>query len=162
MNIKQKAKLYARIIADKCIRNDTILEELHGGTTPSSQKGDFSDVKVVTPYGEIPWKIKKGDKGWKEETTHNGVPMTIFHGPKHISHISDEEIHELMVKIEKNLQPYILMIMYLTLDGKIKYGDKPIKESDLLKEFKKFYFGEYGVSWNIPKKEFNRLSKKNE
>lgn len=31
------------------------LENLHAGTFPSSQAGDFSDVKVVTPYGEIPW-----------------------------------------------------------------------------------------------------------
>jgi len=28
---------------------------LHAGTTPSSKAGDYSDVKVVTPYGEIPW-----------------------------------------------------------------------------------------------------------
>ena len=31
------------------------LEELHAGVSPSSAIGDYSDVKVVTPYGEIPW-----------------------------------------------------------------------------------------------------------
>lgn len=31
------------------------LEELHAGISPSSAVGDYSDVKVVTPYGEIPW-----------------------------------------------------------------------------------------------------------
>lgn len=31
------------------------LENLHTGITPSSKTGDFTDVKVVTPYGEIPW-----------------------------------------------------------------------------------------------------------
>lgn len=31
------------------------LEELHTGTAPASAVGDYSDVKVVTPYGEIPW-----------------------------------------------------------------------------------------------------------
>ena len=31
------------------------LEDLHSGITPSSMSGDFTDVKVVTPYGEIPW-----------------------------------------------------------------------------------------------------------
>ncbi len=31
------------------------LENIHAGISPSSKTGDFSDVKVVTPYGEIPW-----------------------------------------------------------------------------------------------------------
>lgn len=31
------------------------LEELHAGVSPSSAIGDYSDVKVVTPYGEIAW-----------------------------------------------------------------------------------------------------------
>jgi hypothetical protein len=44
----------AKAIAALCVRN-TFLEDLHAGTTPSSKTGDYSDVKVVTPYGEIPW-----------------------------------------------------------------------------------------------------------
>ena len=48
------ASLVAKSIAALCVRN-TFLEELHSGITPSSQSGDYSDVKVVTPYGEIPW-----------------------------------------------------------------------------------------------------------
>ena len=35
---------------------NTFLEKLHEGITPSSEAGDYSDVKVVTPYGEIPWR----------------------------------------------------------------------------------------------------------
>ena len=46
--------LLAKSIAVLCVRN-TFLEDLHCGITPSSKSGDFSDVKVVTPYGEIPW-----------------------------------------------------------------------------------------------------------
>jgi len=46
--------LLAKSIAVLCVRN-TFLEDLHSGITPSSQSGDYSDVKVVTPYGEIPW-----------------------------------------------------------------------------------------------------------
>lgn len=46
--------LVARSIAALCVRN-TFLEDLHSGTTPSSKSGDYSDVKVLTPYGEIPW-----------------------------------------------------------------------------------------------------------
>src|SRR5258705_10278821 len=37
-----------------CVRN-TCIEDIHAGISPTSQAGDFSDVKVVTPYGEIPW-----------------------------------------------------------------------------------------------------------
>lgn len=48
------AALLAKSIAALCVRN-TFLEDLHSGITPSSQSGDYSDVKVVTPYGEIPW-----------------------------------------------------------------------------------------------------------
>ncbi len=35
---------------------DSNLEDLHAGKRPSSRIGDYSDVKVVGPYGEIPWK----------------------------------------------------------------------------------------------------------
>ena len=37
-----------------CVRN-TGIEGIHSGIEPASAAGDFSDVKVVTPYGEIPW-----------------------------------------------------------------------------------------------------------
>ena len=33
-----------------------LVSALHAGIFPSSQSGDYSDVKVVTPYGEIPWE----------------------------------------------------------------------------------------------------------
>ena len=36
------------------VRN-SYLEDLHAGITLSTETGDFSDVKVVSPYGEIPW-----------------------------------------------------------------------------------------------------------
>jgi hypothetical protein len=49
-----EAALLAKSIAVLCVRN-TFLEDLHSGITPSSVSGDYSDVKVVTPYGEIPW-----------------------------------------------------------------------------------------------------------
>jgi hypothetical protein len=49
-----RTALLAKSIAVLCVRN-TFLEDLHSGITPSSRGGDYSDVKVVTPYGEIPW-----------------------------------------------------------------------------------------------------------
>jgi hypothetical protein len=49
------ASALAKAITALCVRN-TFLEDLHSGTSPSSKTGDFSDIKVVTPYGEIPWQ----------------------------------------------------------------------------------------------------------
>ena len=44
----------AKCVAALCVRN-SYLEQLHSGVMPHSQTGDYSDVKVVTPSGEIPW-----------------------------------------------------------------------------------------------------------
>src|SRR5438445_552809 len=52
---KSLASLLAKSIGALCVRN-TFLEDLHSGTSPSSKSGDYLDVKVVTPYGEIPWR----------------------------------------------------------------------------------------------------------
>lgn len=43
----------AKSLVEVCVRN--ALEDLHAGIFPSSQSGDYSDVKVISPYGEIPW-----------------------------------------------------------------------------------------------------------
>jgi hypothetical protein len=51
---EERAKRLALGMAILCVRN-TCIEDIHAGIEPSSQAGDFSDVKVVTPYGEIPW-----------------------------------------------------------------------------------------------------------
>jgi hypothetical protein len=64
-----------RFIAEKAIRNS--LEDLHAGISPSTMSGDYSDVKVVTPYGEIPWND--------------------------VSRISDKEMRTLMLEIEISL-----------------------------------------------------------
>jgi hypothetical protein len=61
----------AKAIIHNAIRN-TILEDIHAGRTVRSKSGDFEDVKVVTPYGEIPWN--------------------------EVSHISDEQMKDLMIK----------------------------------------------------------------
>lgn len=44
----------AKHIALKCFRN-SVLENLHSGKVPNSQTGDYSDVIVHTPFGQIPW-----------------------------------------------------------------------------------------------------------
>lgn len=52
--VRDQADTFAKLIALHCVRN-TFIEDLHSGIVPRSQTGDFSDVKVVTPFGEIPW-----------------------------------------------------------------------------------------------------------
>jgi len=79
-NPSEASKLMARHIAHYAIRNSE-LENLHSGTGPSSKKGDYSDVKVVSPYGEIPWN--------------------------EVSKISDEEMRKLMLDIEDKLSRII-------------------------------------------------------
>ncbi|HXB72613.1 MAG TPA: hypothetical protein VNY05_30535 [Candidatus Acidoferrales bacterium] len=51
---KELLKRLTKYIALHSFRN-TALEDLHAGTHPGSSAGDYSDVKVVSPYGEIPW-----------------------------------------------------------------------------------------------------------
>lgn len=60
------------------VRNNTDLEELHAGITPSPKTGDYSDVKVITPYGEIEWN--------------------------RLSRISDKEMRSLMLSIEQAIE----------------------------------------------------------
>jgi len=47
-------KRLAKYMAQQCFRN-TVLEDFHAGITPHSQAGDYSDVLVTTPAGDIPW-----------------------------------------------------------------------------------------------------------
>jgi hypothetical protein len=48
-------KRLAKLMAHDCFRN-TRLEDFHSGTYPSSKTGDNADVKVVSPFCEIPWQ----------------------------------------------------------------------------------------------------------
>jgi hypothetical protein len=63
---------FAKLLVELCVRNSS-LEDFHAGVVPASMTGDYSDVKVITPYGEIPWTK--------------------------LSRISDEEMQRLMIEI---------------------------------------------------------------
>lgn len=65
-------KLLARYITLRGVRN-TELEELHCGTFSSIKTGDYSDVKIFSPFGEIPWT--------------------------EVSRISDQEMRKLMLDV---------------------------------------------------------------
>jgi hypothetical protein len=45
--------MLAKALAQQAFRDP--LEDLHAGDFPRSRSGDYTDVKVVTPYEEIPW-----------------------------------------------------------------------------------------------------------
>jgi hypothetical protein len=77
---KAHAAILAKAITAICVRNG-YLEDLHSGITPSSKAGDYSDVKVVTPYGEIPWEK--------------------------VSRISDEEMKRLMKGIVNQVYTFL-------------------------------------------------------
>ncbi len=53
-NLTKSIKQTATTISVNCVRN-TVIENYHAGTFPKSKAGDYSDVKVVTPFGEIAW-----------------------------------------------------------------------------------------------------------
>ena len=52
--LTQSLKKEALKMTVACVRN-TVIENYHAGEFPQSKTGDYSDVKVVTPFGEIPW-----------------------------------------------------------------------------------------------------------
>ncbi|GEM_PF-502163 len=70
------AAAFALMLAETGVRNSA-LEELHMGVSPETAVGDYSDVKVVTPYGEIPWS--------------------------QLSRIDDEEMKGLMIQVVDRL-----------------------------------------------------------
>jgi hypothetical protein len=75
-----------KFVALHCFRN-TKLEDLHAGTSPSSKTGDYSDVKVVTPYGEIPWN--------------------------QVSRFNDDEMKELMIDVVNHTDRYLGALLRL-------------------------------------------------
>ena len=98
-------KRLAKLVARDCFRN-TMLEDFHAGISPSSEVGDYSDVKVVSPRGEIPWK--------------------------ELSRLSDKEMRELMMDVVDRCYDF-LSVMFLT--GKGDEIIKVLKEGDPLPQW---------------------------
>ena len=80
----QTAANFAKLLAFYGVRNSS-LEDLHAGIFPSSKTGDYKDVKVVSPYGEIPWN--------------------------RVSRISDEEMKPLMEDIVNRLYTFLFHLL---------------------------------------------------
>jgi hypothetical protein len=85
-------KRLAKYLAQQCFRN-TMLEDLHAGITPDSETGDYSDVVVRSPYGEIPW-------------------------PK-LSRLSDEEMKALMIEVVNKTYRALIVLFDDRLGGEL-------------------------------------------
>ena len=114
------SKVLARYLANGCVRN-SILEDFHSGTTPYTEIGDYTDVKVLTPHGWIEWNK--------------------------LSRLSDEEMRELMLYVEKTLES---MLAFLQAQKVIKINKEGRSSKEILEAVKGLYFGKSGVSWDNP------------
>lgn len=96
---------------------DPYLEQLHQGQFPKSKVGDFSDVKVVSPYGEIAWT--------------------------ELSRISNKEMRQLMLDIEKRIQAAIVHLENMEIEA----GSPKLLHIALIAALEDSSF----VSWDKPK-----------
>ena len=85
-------KRLAKYLVHRCFRN-SVLEDLHAGIAPDSKAGDYSDVLVTTPFGEIPW-------------------------PK-LSRFDDEEIKTLMIDVVQKTYEFIQELFDVENGGEI-------------------------------------------
>lgn len=76
-------KRLAKFMALQCFRN-TKLEDLHAGIAPSSDVGDYSDVKVVSPLGDIPWS--------------------------RLSRFNDDEMRDLMIEVVDRCYAFVRLL----------------------------------------------------
>jgi ligand-binding SRPBCC domain-containing protein len=85
-------KRLAKYLAQQCFRN-IMLEDLHAGITPNSQTGDYTDVVVRSPYGEIPWA--------------------------RLSRLSDEEMKALMIDVVNKTYRALIVLFDDRLGGEL-------------------------------------------
>lgn len=98
-------KAAAITLVQRCVRN-TQLEELHAGIFPARQSGSYDDVKVVSPYGEIPWN--------------------------ELSRISDQEMNALMIEIVNKVFTFLVHGDYLSDRPSTAKWDEPAFDDALL------------------------------
>ncbi len=96
----------ALALVETCVRN-TQLENLHAGVVPRSAVGDYSDVSVVTPYGDIPWG--------------------------NLSRISDSEMKDLMIEIVDRVFTFLTYPEQLSALGGAARWDKPKLDEALMR-----------------------------
>ncbi len=95
-----------KAIVEVCVRN-TGLEDLHAGRFPVSRTGDFSDVIVRTPDGDIPWT--------------------------ELSRISDPEMKALMIEVVDRVFTYMRYPEALASIPGGRTWDRPNLDENLMK-----------------------------
>ena len=98
-------KAAAIALVQRCVRY-TQLEDLHAGIFPASQSGSYDDVKVVSPFGEIPWN--------------------------ELSRISDLEMKELMIEIVNKVFTFLVHSDYLGDRPSSAKWDEPVFDAALM------------------------------
>jgi len=63
------------------------------------------------------------------------------------SRITEKEMRELMLAVEENIKNCLW----------VYFGVKKSKEKEFLRAIRNAHFGEYGISWDIPKKKYKEL-----
>ncbi len=78
INTTKSQKEFAKMMAAACVRRGH-LEKLHSGTTPVTNTGDYSDVKVIDAEGrEIPWNQVSRINQDEMKTLMTGVVDKIY------------------------------------------------------------------------------------
>lgn len=108
-----RATLLARFLAEYGVRNSE-LENLHSGSDPRTKTGDYTDVIVKTPFGDIPWRD--------------------------VGRITDPEMRELMLSVEKGLILNLRRIEEYERLGTLRA---------FLEAIRKEKFSPNGVTWDI-------------
>ncbi len=101
-----KLEVFTKALVETCVRNSQ-LEALHAGVTPESPAGDYSDVKVVSPLGEIPWAK--------------------------LSRISDAEMKGLMIEVVDRVFTFLRYPEDLMALGPASRWDRPRLDPALMK-----------------------------
>ncbi len=107
---RRDLEFVAKALVETCMRNSE-LENLHAGIFPSSESGDFGDVKVVTPYGEIPWP--------------------------QLSRISDAEMKVLMIDVVDRVFTYLRYPEELARLGGAARWDRPKLHPDMMRAIRR-------------------------
>lgn len=94
----EEKTFFTLALVEQCVRN-TQLEDIHAGAVVRSETGDYSDVKVVTPYGDIPWT--------------------------RLSRISQEEMKALMIEVTNKVFTFLTHADDLMVVGAAQRWNKP-------------------------------------
>ena len=114
-NEREDLKRLTLSLVETCFRN-TMLEDLHAGRTPRSAAGDYSDVVVLTPDGEIPWT--------------------------EVSRISDEEMKTLMIECVDRVFTWLTYPEAMVGIATATQGwDRPKLSPDLMKRVRRLQAG---------------------